>query len=51
MAVAKASKDSPSEAEERLLIDAAQKDPVHFIDLYEKSFTSRLRFCRTDAVE
>jgi len=39
MAVGKpAASGSQSEAKERLLIEAAQKDPAHFAELYEKHF-------------
>jgi len=35
---APASKRSPEKAEERLLVEAAQKDPTRFADLYEINF-------------
>src|SRR5579872_758000 len=35
---APASKRSPEQAEERLLVEAAQKDPTHFAELYEINF-------------
>jgi RNA polymerase sigma-70 factor, ECF subfamily len=35
---APASKRSPEQAEERLLVEAAQKDPARFADLYELNF-------------
>src|SRR5579863_7278854 len=35
---APASKRSPEQAEERLLVEAAQKDPRRFIELYELNF-------------
>ena len=35
---APASKRSPEQAEERLLVEAAQKDPARFADLYETNF-------------
>jgi RNA polymerase sigma-70 factor (ECF subfamily) len=35
---APASKRSPEQAEERLLLEAAQKDPARFADLYELNF-------------
>src|SRR2546428_7083266 len=39
MAVGKpASKRSPEEAQERLLVEAAQKDPSRFAELYEINF-------------
>lgn len=33
-----ASKESPEEAKERLLVEAAQQDPARFADLYENNF-------------
>jgi len=35
---APASKRSPEQAEERLLVEAAQKDPARFAELYEINF-------------
>ena len=53
---APASKRSPEQAEERLLVEAAQKDPTRFAELYEINFERVYAFvarrvCDRDAAE
>jgi RNA polymerase sigma-70 factor, ECF subfamily len=53
---APASKRSPEQAEERLLVEAAQKDPARFAELYEINFERVYAFiarrvCDRDAAE
>jgi len=53
---APASRQSPEQAEERLLVEAAQKDPARFADLYEINFERVYAFvarrvCDRDAAE
>jgi RNA polymerase sigma-70 factor (ECF subfamily) len=53
---APASKRSPEQAEERLLVEAAQKDPIRFAELYEINFERVYAFiawrvCDRDAAE
>jgi RNA polymerase sigma-70 factor (ECF subfamily) len=53
---APASRQSPEQAEERLLVEAAQKDPARFADLYQINFERVYAFvarrvCDRDAAE